>query len=405
MIELHDVGVIYADAARPVLTGVDLTIPEGELALVVGRTGSGRSTLLRTINGLVPHFSGGTLHGRVRVDGRDTRTHRPRNLADIVGYVGQDPLAGFVTDTVHPRVLVLDEPTSALDPVAAEDVLATLQRLVHDLGLSVVLAEHRLERVVQYADRVVLLPGEGRPVRHGLPGDILGDSPVAPPVVEPGRVAGWSPLPLSVRDARRVAGPLRGRLAGAPAPERRATAGRLVASCSGLVVSYGRTPALRGVTARLSAGEVVALMDRNGAGRSTLLKALVGMNCPPAGHLGHQLHVAGSLPPARGRVEVAWLTAYAVVVGLAYGLVMNLWFWPFASYGPETSYVAGDSFASNLSRNLLFYVTTSLPWDLGRSVLAGLVLLLAGSALLRALRRASRRAAFDAVATFEPGGS
>jgi energy-coupling factor transport system substrate-specific component len=114
---------------------------------------------------------------------------------------------------------------------------------------------------------------------------------------------------------------------------------------------------------------------------------------------------AGSLPPARGRVEVAWLTSYAVVVGLAYGLVMNLWFWPFASYGPETSYAAGDSFASNLSRYLLFYVTTSLPWDLGRSVLAGLVLLLAGSALLRALRRASRRAAFDAVATFEPGGS
>jgi energy-coupling factor transporter ATP-binding protein EcfA2 len=101
VIELHDVGVTYADAARPVLTGVALTIPEGELALVVGRTGSGKSTLLRTINGLVPHFSGGTLHGRVLVDGRDTRTHRPRDLADIVGYVGQDPLAGFVTDTVE----------------------------------------------------------------------------------------------------------------------------------------------------------------------------------------------------------------------------------------------------------------------------------------------------------------
>ena len=343
MIELHDVGVTYADAARPVLTGVALTIPEGELALVVGRTGSGKSTLLRTINGLVPHFSGGTLHGRVLVDGRDTRTHRPRDLADIVGYVGQDPLAGFVTDTVedelaygmeslglstdvmrkrveetldllglaevrsrpvvdlsggqqqrvaigsvlttHPRVLVLDEPTSALDPVAAEDVLATLQRLVHDLGLTVVLAEHRLERVVQYADRVVLLPGEGRPVRHGLPGDVLADSPVAPPVVELGRVAGWSPLPLSVRDARRVAGPLRERLAGAPAPERRTTGGRTVASCSGLVVSYGRTPALRGVTTRLSAGEVVALMGRNGAGKSTLLKALVGMKRPTSGRV------------------------------------------------------------------------------------------------------------------------
>ena len=113
---------------------------------------------------------------------------------------------------------------------------------------------------------------------------------------------------------------------------------------------------------------------------------------------------AGCLPPGRGRLEVAWLAAYAFLVGLLFGLVMNLWFWPFASYGPETSFVAGDAVAANVSRYLLFYVTTSLPWDLGRSVLSFLVVLLAGSALLRALRRASRRAAFDAVATFERTG-
>ena len=110
---------------------------------------------------------------------------------------------------------------------------------------------------------------------------------------------------------------------------------------------------------------------------------------------------AGCLPAARGRPEVAWLTAYALVMGLVFGMVMNLWFWPFASYGPETSFVAGDPLGANGSRYLLFYVTTSLPWDLGRSVLSGLVVLLAGQALLRALRRASRRAAFDAVAVFE----
>jgi energy-coupling factor transport system substrate-specific component len=110
---------------------------------------------------------------------------------------------------------------------------------------------------------------------------------------------------------------------------------------------------------------------------------------------------AGCLPESRGRLEVFTLTAYALVVGLAFGLVMNLWFWPFAAYGPETSFVAGDAFGDNLSRYLLFYVTTSLPWDLGRSVLSGIIVLLAGTALLRALRRASRRAAFDAVATFE----
>ena len=110
---------------------------------------------------------------------------------------------------------------------------------------------------------------------------------------------------------------------------------------------------------------------------------------------------AGCLPRSRGRSEVAGLAAYSFVVGLAFGLVMNLWFWPFASYGPETSFVAGAAFGGNVHRYAVFYVTTSLPWDLGRAVLSALVLLLAGSALLRALRRASRRAAFDAVVSFE----
>jgi len=114
---------------------------------------------------------------------------------------------------------------------------------------------------------------------------------------------------------------------------------------------------------------------------------------------------AGCLPPVRGRSEVAVVAAYAAAVGLAFGLVMNLWFWPFASYGPEVSYVAGDPVAANLHRYLVFYVTTSLPWDLGRSALSLLVVGLAGASLLRALRRAARRAAFDAPVVFErPGG-
>jgi energy-coupling factor transport system ATP-binding protein len=227
MIRFDAVTVRYPGSDRAVLHRVDLEIPAGELCLVVGRTGSGKSTLLRAVNGLVPHFTGGVLSGRVTVAGRDTRDHPPRELADVVGYVGQDPLATFVTDTVeeelaygmesqgvppdvmrrrveetldvlgmaavrdrplasisagqqqrvaigsvlaaHPQVLVLDEPTSALDPPAAEEVLALLQRLVHDLGLTVLLAEHRLERVVQYADRVVLVPGGGRPLVVGDP--------------------------------------------------------------------------------------------------------------------------------------------------------------------------------------------------------------------------------------------
>jgi energy-coupling factor transport system substrate-specific component len=111
--------------------------------------------------------------------------------------------------------------------------------------------------------------------------------------------------------------------------------------------------------------------------------------------------LAGCLPRATGRAEVALVAAYAAVAGLAFGLVMNLWFWPFASYGPEVTYVAGDPLPDNLQRYGIFYLTTSLLWDLGRSLVSLLVVLLAGSSLLRALRRAGRRASFGVPVVFE----
>ncbi|MEU9607147.1 ATP-binding cassette domain-containing protein [Streptomyces sp. NPDC048057] len=335
MITFDQVSVVYDDAAEPVLREVDVTVEEGELCLVTGRTGVGKSTLLGAVNGLVPHFTGGTLHGRVTVDGRDTAHHPPRELADVVGVVGQDPLDGFVTDTVeeelayameqlavppatmrkrveetldllglaelrhralyelsggqqqrvaigsvltaHPRVLVLDEPTSALDPAAAEEVLAAVTRLVHDLGVTVLIAEHRLERVVQYADRVLHLPGNGRVVA-GEPAEVFRTSTIAPPVVELGRTAGWAPLPLSIRDARRAARPLRKRLAGTPPPpaRERPVPGAALLTARGVTVAYRGVPAVREVSLSLRGGEVTALMGRNGSGKSSLLWALQG---------------------------------------------------------------------------------------------------------------------------------
>src|ERR1700719_1746810 len=101
MIRFDQVSFTYTDAALPTLHRVTLDLPEGELCVVVGETGTGKTTLLKAINGLVPHFSGGTLAGTVTVDGRSTRDNRPRDLADAVGYVAQNPLATFVTESVE----------------------------------------------------------------------------------------------------------------------------------------------------------------------------------------------------------------------------------------------------------------------------------------------------------------
>ena len=344
MIRFENVTITYSDQSQPILQNVNLQLEEGELVLVVGRTGSGKTTLLQAINGLVPHFTGGTLSGQVLIDGRDTRTHQPRDLADLVGVVPQDPASGFVADTVeeelafameclgisgevmrrrveetldllglndlryrpvmtlsagqqqrvaigavltsHPKVLVLDEPTSALDPAAAEEILSALQRLVHDLGITVVMAEHRLERVIQYADRVIIVPGDAQPLVIGTPQEMMREAPIAPPVVELGRIAGWSPLPLSVRDARRVAGPLRELLVGQIAPQRVISHGDSnpeLVNAKDLTVRYGPHLALKSVSLHVHSGEVIALMGRNGAGKSTLLNAMVGLRAATAG--------------------------------------------------------------------------------------------------------------------------
>lgn len=112
---------------------------------------------------------------------------------------------------------------------------------------------------------------------------------------------------------------------------------------------------------------------------------------------------AGLLPRASGRVERWLLAAYGLVCGLAYGVVMNLWFWPFLgdSAPAGAGYLPGADAATNLGHYAVFYATTSLAWDLPRGILTAVLTLLASGSLLRALRRSVRRARFDVPARFE----
>ena len=364
-------GTEHSPDSPPVIADVNLALEDGQLILVAGRTGSGKSTLLGAINGHVPHFTGGILTGRVEVEGLDTATHPPRELAHLIGVVSQDPLAGFVTDTVEEelaygmeqlgrppqimrtrveetldildladlrdrplrtlsggqqqrvaigsvlatgvRILVLDEPTSALDPVSSEEVLAALLRLVHDLGLTVVIAEHRLERVAGYADRMILID-HGR-VREGETRAIMSTSPLVPPVVALGREAGFAEVPLSVREARRMSGPLREKLAGTdpdayqripPAQGKSSVQWELMVPTTGeentglrttdLSVSYGRTIAVKDVSVHLPAGMITVLMGRNGSGKSSLLWALTGVQKSDGGFSVNGTSLANKSP-------------------------------------------------------------------------------------------------------------
>jgi energy-coupling factor transport system ATP-binding protein len=252
-------------------------------------------------------------------------------MAEVVGYVGQNPMHGFVTDTVEeeiaygmeqlgvdpaamrkrveetldlmgiaelrrrplldlsggqqqrvaiasvlaaqPRVLVLDEPTSALDPTAAQDVLAALTTLVHEVGLTVVLAEHRLERVMQAADVALWVTGDGR-VDSGPPEEVLGRADIVPPLSALARRLGWDEVPLSVRDARRRIA--RERIEVAPVQDRPIPNGRILLSAKKLTVSYGDFRAVKEASLDLAAGTITALMGRNGSGKSSLVNALQG---------------------------------------------------------------------------------------------------------------------------------
>jgi len=350
---VEGLGYSYPHAARPALEGVSLEVAPGEFVLLAGRSASGKSTLLKAACGLVPHFHGGEIEGEVRVGELDAIASGPGELAAAVGYLAQDPetqvvsttvvaeielplemrgdepadraraveevalalaiphLLGRTVDTLsggelqrvalaaalvtRPRLILLDEPTSQLDPVAGDELIWLLRRLNEEWGVAVLLAEHRLERCLAAADRVVAME-DGRISFDGAPPDFLSWAQQADPALETPAarlfsLAGIEPLPVGVRDARQT---LRGTRIGHPPnrASRRVPDPRPidpVLSAKGLWVELDRGDDLRdvlkGIDLTIRPGERVALMGRNGAGKSTLLRTAAGLHEPVAGKL------------------------------------------------------------------------------------------------------------------------
>ncbi|NIM95217.1 MAG: ATP-binding cassette domain-containing protein [Anaerolineales bacterium] len=361
MIELKDLSYAYPGNDVDALKSLNLRIESGDMVLIAGASGTGKSTLLRTINGLVPHFFGGRFRGQALINGLDTRSASPMQLARKVGMVFQEPGMRFLTTNVideiafgtesvgstgeeiqryvdeiferldlrtlegrsldrisageqqrvavasavgrRPEILLLDEPTSQLDETSAETILDWIEDLKEQFGLTVVITEHRLDRVLNRVDQVVYLSKGGRIELDGRPADVLGALSENHHLY---KAAGRIGLIRPAREGKQPVHVSYGRNRGLePVNEWPSRPVRLEAL--GISFKYNGISALNGIDICIHPGEVVALIGQNGAGKTTLLRCLVGLIEPEAGEIRLDNERINGLPVAELAKKIAYV--------------------------------------------------------------------------------------------------
>lgn len=347
-IKVENLSFSYPNATCSTLTDISFHVEAGEFVVLMGATGSGKSTLMRLLKRELAPL--GQRAGRILRDGALLESMDAAQSAWKTGYVMQRPEQQIVTDKVwhelafalenmglpqsvirrrvaemasyfgisdwfersvdslsggqkqllnlaaamvtQPDLLLLDEPTSQLDPIAASDFLNTVHKLNQEMGLTVLIIEHRLEEALPMADRVLVLE-RGRLLLDDTPGNVCQKPHMSASLLDamPGAVrlfhalGGDGTCPITVRDGRRYLRAHYPICAAAPANSIPARSKQVALAFKNVYFRYGREcpDVLQHFNFDLRAGEVCCVLGANGSGKSTFLKLAAGLERPYCG--------------------------------------------------------------------------------------------------------------------------